>query len=148
MRKATLKHVVAIAVVTFSACGGKLEDPGTAAPTPNSVTSDKWAGQNAAQAEELFVGRFPGVQVFRVPDGISVRIRGSTSLIGSNEPLYVIDGMTIEPGPGGALVGINPGDIAKIEVLKDIGSTSIYGGRAANGVIVITTKQGGRAGRN
>lgn len=143
MGKTALKHVVAI-VIVLSACGRQHGNSGDPAPTPNSATSDKWTGQNAAQTEELFVGRFAGVQVFRVPEGIAVRIRGATSLAGSNEPLYVIDGMTVQPGRSGALVGINPADIAKIEVLKDIGSTSMYGGRGANGVIVITTKRGGR----
>jgi TonB-dependent SusC/RagA subfamily outer membrane receptor len=71
-----------------------------------------------------------------------VRIRGTTTLSGDNQPLYVIDGMTIEPGPGGALMGINPADIEKIEVLKDIGSTGQYGSRGANGVILIRTKRG------
>lgn len=138
---------IALAVAAaLMACGGraKLDDVDNtkASPDPNTATSDQWSGQNAAQAEELFAGRFSGVQVFRIQGGVAVRIRGSTSLMGSNEPLYVIDGMTIEPGEGGALVGINPADIAKIEVLKDIGSTSLYGGRGANGVIVITTKRG------
>lgn len=94
-----------------------------------------------ARTEELFVGRFAGVQVLRHPGGgISVRIRGATSIYGSNEPLYVVDGMLIEGGSGGALLGINPADIQRIEVLKDIGSTAFYGGRGANGVVVITTK--------
>lgn len=96
----------------------------------------------AARAEELMDGRFPGVQVVRLAGGgIAVRVRGATSIMGSNEPLYVLDGMTLEPGPGGALLGINPADIARIEVLKDIGSTSMYGVRGANGVVLITTRK-------
>jgi iron complex outermembrane receptor protein len=94
------------------------------------------------RAEELLAGRFPGVEVYRAPGGIAVRIRGSSSVYGSNEPLYVVDGMPIDPGPGGALVGINPSDIEKIEVLKDAGSTAQWGVRGANGVIVIKTKRG------
>jgi TonB-dependent SusC/RagA subfamily outer membrane receptor len=125
----------------LTACGpAPLRKAEAGRPNPNTATADQWQGQTAAQPEELFAGRFPGVQVVRLPDGIAVRIRGTTSVSGSNEPLYVIDGMTIEPGPGGALTGINPADIASIEVLKDIGSTSLYGVRGANGVIVITTK--------
>src|SRR5205814_6693821 len=72
--------------------------------------------------------------------GIAVRIRGNSSINGNLEPLYVIDGLVIQPGPGGALVGINPHDIASIEVLKDAASLSYYGVRAANGVILIKTK--------
>ena len=90
--------------------------------------------------EEILHGRIAGVEVFRVPGGISVRIRGRTSLRGSNEPLYVIDGVPIQPGPGGALMGINPYDIESIEVLKDAVSTTMYGVRGANGVVVIKTK--------
>ena len=88
------------------------------------------------------MSRFPGVVVTRTPDGgLAVRIRGTTSIHGSNEPLYVIDGVPIRPGPGGALAGINPYDIESIEVLKDPASTTMYGVRGANGVIVITTKR-------
>jgi TonB-dependent starch-binding outer membrane protein SusC len=108
----------------------------------NTATSAEWSGTSASTVEELFAGRFPGVQVFSVPGGISVRIRGAASVMGSGEPLYVLDGQTLQSGPGGALMGINPADIAKIEVLKDIGSTAIYGVQGANGVVLITTRRG------
>jgi TonB-dependent starch-binding outer membrane protein SusC len=71
---------------------------------------------------------------------VSVRIRGINTFMGSTEPLYVIDGVPIQAGPGGGLVGINAHDIASIEVLKDPVSESFYGVRGANGVIVIRTK--------
>ena len=91
--------------------------------------------------EELFAGRFPGVEVFRAPSGgISIRIRGASTFLGSTEPLYIIDGAKVQSGPGGLLF-LDPGDIKKIEVLKDIGSTAIYGSEGANGVILITTKR-------
>jgi TonB-dependent starch-binding outer membrane protein SusC len=106
-----------------------------------SLNADDIRASDVTRVEELFAGRFPGVQVLRHPGGgISLRIRGATSVLGSNEPLYVIDGFPIEAPPGGALVGLNPADIQRIEVLKDIGSTSFYGMRGANGVVVITTK--------
>lgn len=82
----------------------------------------------------------------------STRIRGTTSIIGTNEPLYVIDGVIlIEDGGGtGAVTGptlnplenINPEDVESIEVLKDASATAIYGARGANGVILVTTKRG------
>jgi TonB-dependent SusC/RagA subfamily outer membrane receptor len=90
--------------------------------------------------ENILAGRISGVEVFRTPDGIAVRIRGATSLRGSNEPLYVIDGVPVTAGPGGSLSGINPYDIESIQVLKDPVSTTMYGIRGANGVIVIETK--------
>ena len=91
--------------------------------------------------EKTLASRVSGVLVTRTPDGgIAIRIRGATSIMGSNEPLYVIDGLPIQAGPGGALTGINPHDIATIQVLKDVASTAFYGVRGANGVIVIKTK--------
>jgi TonB-dependent SusC/RagA subfamily outer membrane receptor len=94
--------------------------------------------------EELFAGRFPGVEVYRVPSGgISIRIRGSSTFLGSTEPLFIIDGSKVQSGPGGLLF-LDPTEIKSIEVLKDIGSTSIYGSEGANGVIIITTKRSTR----
>lgn len=133
--------VISVAVIA-TACSGSSRGGRTPVRSPNVATDSQWQGQVVARPEELFAGRFPGVQVFQVPGGIAVRIRGTTSVTGSNEPLYVIDEMIIEPGPGGALVGINPADIERIEVLKDAGSTAIYGSRGANGVILIRTKRG------
>jgi TonB-dependent SusC/RagA subfamily outer membrane receptor len=92
--------------------------------------------------ESLLAGRIAGVRVTRAPDGgIAVRIRGTSSINGSNEPLYLLDGVPIQPGPGGALAGINPHDIESIEVLKDVASTTMWGSRGANGVISIKTKK-------
>jgi TonB-dependent SusC/RagA subfamily outer membrane receptor len=133
---------VLLVVFAVGACtsGRRTGRPETDKPG-TTATDDQWAGQSVSRAEELFVGRFPGVTVTRVPGGISVRIREGSTIMGSGEPLFVLDGMAIEAQPGGALVGINPADIQKIEVLKDIGSTAQYGVRGANGVILITTKR-------
>ena len=100
-----------------------------------------WQGQAAGRVEELFVGRFPGVRVYQTAQGLAVRVRGETSITGSNAPLYIVDGFPFEAGPGG-LVSLNPSDIASIEVLKDASSLSFYGVRGANGVVLITTKRG------
>ena len=109
----------------------------------STVTSDDVDQQPVRSVEEMLKGRVSGVQVMQAPGGgIAVRIRGASSFNGSNEPLYVLDGFPITPGPGGALTGINPYDIASIDVLKDAASTAIYGSRGANGVILITTKRG------
>ncbi len=86
--------------------------------------------------------RFPGVMVSRTPDGgVSIRIRGVTSFHGSNEPLYVIDGVPMQSGSDRILTGINPHDIASIEVVKDPAGEAMYGVRGANGVIIIKTKR-------
>ncbi len=97
-----------------------------------------------ATVEEMLLGRIPGVEVLRLAGGgFSVRIRGARSFLGSSEPLYVVDGIPVMGalGPGSALVGINPHDVERIDVLKDAGSTAIYGMRGANGVIVVTTRR-------
>ena len=78
----------------------------------------------------------------------SIRIRGSSSLQGGNEPLYVIDGFPVYGGGDkiSVLATLNPNDIASIEILKDASSTAIYGSRASNGVVLISTKSGQKGG--
>jgi TonB-dependent starch-binding outer membrane protein SusC len=99
-------------------------------------------GQNRAQPiEQILMSRVPGLWVTRTADGgVAMRIRGATSIHGSNEPLFVIDGMPVLSGPNGSLTGINPYDIASIRVLKDATDVTMYGLRGANGVILVTTK--------
>lgn len=110
------------------------------APRREVVTGDEI--RKNQPIEEALSGRFPGVEVNRTPDGgIAVRIRGGSSLMESNEPLYVIDGVEVSPGVNGALTGINPYDIESIEVLKDATSTAMYGSRGSNGVILIKMKK-------
>lgn len=70
---------------------------------------------------------------------VKIRVRGSTSLEGTNEPLYVIDGIPAEQAD---MIAINPDDIQSIDILKDASAAAIYGSRAANGVVLITTKRG------
>ncbi|MBL7825982.1 MAG: TonB-dependent receptor [Saprospiraceae bacterium] len=92
-------------------------------------------------AAEALQGKAAGVQVVQ-PSGkpgndISVRVRGATSVLAGNEPLYIVDGV-----PTTDIRGLNPADIQSISVLKDASSAAIYGARAANGVVLITTKRG------
>jgi TonB-dependent SusC/RagA subfamily outer membrane receptor len=94
--------------------------------------------------EQLLEGRMPGVTVERVANGdYSVHVRGGTSAANSGEPLIVIDGMVSPMGVSTRTVlsSIAPESVARIDVLKDGGSTAIYGSRGANGVILITTKR-------
>ena len=92
-------------------------------------------------AAEALQGKAAGVQVTQPSGkpgvGLSVRVRGATSVLAGNEPLYVIDGV-----PTTDIQGLNPNDIASMTVLKDASSAAIYGARAANGVVLITTKRG------
>lgn len=94
---------------------------------------------------QLLKGRAAGVQVRQNSSepggGLSIRVRGASSVSSNNEPLYVVDGFQTDIGNQ-----INPEDIQSIEILKDAAATSIYGARGANGVVLITTKKG-TAGR-
>ena len=102
-------------------------------------------GRPAVQFEDLIQGQVAGVQVVRhAGGGVSFRIRGVGSISGDNEPLYVVDGMMVHVAPGRGLDWLNPGDIKRIEILKDASTTSMYGVRGANGVVVITTRRGKR----
>jgi TonB-linked SusC/RagA family outer membrane protein len=100
--------------------------------------------------QDLIVGRIAGVSVISdngAPGaGSVIRIRGGASLNGNNDPLIVIDGVPVDAtAPGGLanpLAAINPNDIETFTVLKDASSAAIYGSRASNGVIIITTKKG------
>lgn len=111
-----------------------------------SVTSVKTEALKeipANSVEGLLQGRAAGLQVINSSQdpgaGATVRIRGGSSLRGSNAPLVVVDGFPL--GDAGDLKQINPSDIVNMEILKDASATAIYGSRGANGVIMITTKR-------
>ena len=129
----------------------------------SSVKIEDDVSRAAATVDQLLQGRAAGVQVTQNAanpnSGVSVRIRGTNSLRGNNEPLYVIDGVIISSAgedvgavggnntgqdPQSGLNGINPRDIERIEILKDASATAIYGSRGANGVVLITTKSGSK----
>lgn len=121
-----------------------------------SVSAESLKNVPIASVDQALQGRAAGVQVTQnsgTPGaGIAVRVRGAASIGASNEPLYVVDGVPINTGSytrvgtGGqqtnALADLNPSDIQSMEILKDAASAAIYGSRASNGVVLITTKRG------
>lgn len=121
-----------------------------------SLKSDKYKDMSVTGLDQALQGQMPGVQVVQSSGtpggGISVHVRGSTSINASNRPLYIVDGVPVESGGlsqgdyGGqddnALALLNPNDIESIQVLQDASSKATYGSRAANGVVVIVTKHG------
>ena len=111
--------------------------------TPNAVVDSQAIANAAGQPiEKILADRVSGVRLGHAADGsLTVQIRGAMSWSTEGQPLYLIDGVPITPGPGGTLSGINPLDIASIEVLKDAASLTMYGSRAANGVILIKMKK-------
>lgn len=91
---------------------------------------------------DLLESRFAGVNVRRTRgSGYSVTVRGTSSLFGTNEPLYVVDGVELGSFPAQGPPELNPADIKSIVVLKDAGAAAIYGSRGANGVIIISTRR-------
>jgi len=133
---------VLLGVVAGCASGNASREPKATGTTVTSAEIERNAGE---PIEKTLQDKVPGLIVTRTPDGgIALQIRGGSSVMGSNAPLYVVDGSPMQPGPGGALTGINPHDIETIKVLKDPADTGIYGMRGTNGVIEITTKRPGR----
>ena len=117
----------------------------------SSIKGDNLRETQPTTFDQALQGKVAGVVVQQISGqpggGVSIQIRGVSSITGSNSPLYVIDGVIIppvtDPGNGGnPLNAINPTDIESIDVLKDASATAIYGSQATNGVIVITTKRG------
>ena len=115
-----------------------------------TISSKDFQKGAIATPDQLITGKIAGVQIVSGGGspgaGSTIRIRGGASLNASNDPLIVIDGVPMEggslPGAPSALSSINPADIESMNVLKDASATAIYGSRASNGVIIITTKKG------
>ena len=115
-----------------------------------SISAKDFQKGNIASSEQLLQGKVAGLQVTSgggsAGGGSRIRIRGGASLNSSNDPLIVIDGVPVEgngiAGSANLLNTINPNDIESMSVLKDASATALYGSRASNGVIIITTKKG------
>lgn len=111
------------------------------------VKTDDLARRPITSASGALQGKAAGVQVIQPNgspgQGMVVRVRGASSISSSNDPLYVVDGVPVGEG-NYAIAYLSPNEIESMQVLKDASSAAIYGSRAANGVVLITTKQGSR----
>lgn len=120
-----------------------------------TMNTEKLTERPLARVDQALVGQMAGVRVKQTTgnpgQGLSVQVRGVGSISAGNEPLYVLDGFPLSGATpnqnggystGNPLDNINPNDIESIQVLKDASSAAIYGSRAANGVVIITTKKG------
>ena len=111
-----------------------------------SVNTTELSKVPVSDVGQALSGRLAGVLVTQAEGApgseISIRVRGGISITQSNEPLYIIDGFPSEDG----MSSLDPSDIESIDVMKDASATAIYGARGANGVVVVTTKQGGKKG--
>jgi TonB-linked SusC/RagA family outer membrane protein len=134
------EHVLDELVVTGYGTAKKL---GSIAGSVSTVGSEKFEGRPVANIGDALQGQVAGVQVFTSSGeptaSVSIRLRGVTSINASTTPLFILDGSEITSNTFKAL---NPEDIATMTVLKDASATAIYGSRAANGVIILTSKRG------
>src|SRR5690606_13175298 len=108
----------------------------------SKLSSEDLNNSTFARVDQAMAGKIAGVQVQEVSGspgaGMSIKIRGVSSITNSNSPLYVVDGFPIS----GGLETINPKDIESLEILKDAASSAIYGSRGSNGGVVIFTQLG------
>lgn len=122
--------------------GYSVEEKGKVTGAVNTISAEQISRLPLPSIDQALQGRAPGVVVTQntgAPgEGVSVRIRGAGSINSNNNPLYVVDGV-----PTLDINSISTQNIASITVLKDAGATAIYGARAANGVVIVTTKSGG-----
>lgn len=152
----------ALSEVVVTGYGGS-QDVKDITGSQSRVTEEKLLNQPVQSFDQALTGRAAGVQITNpggtLADGVAIRIRGVNSLSNSSQPLFVVDGVPLNAltnanvfnGGNGTrynpLADINPNDIQSIDVLKDAAAAAIYGSRASNGVILITTKRG-KAGQN
>ena len=133
-------HALEALVVTGYGSAKKL---GTVAGSVETVDAKKFENRPVANIGDALQGQVSGVQVFTSSGepsaGVSMSIRGQSSISASTTPLFILDGSEIT---GDAFNALNPNDIANMTVLKDASATAIYGSRAANGVIILTSKRG------
>ena len=152
----------AIESVQVVAVGYGTMDRATLPSSVSSIGADELENEILPSVPQAIQGKAGGVQVTQKSGspggGLSIRVRGTTSINASSDPLYVVDGIPVNSTTnftggsnfnfGGGTQGINvlsslnPSDVQSIEILKDAASSSIYGARAANGVVLITTKKG------
>jgi TonB-dependent SusC/RagA subfamily outer membrane receptor len=137
---APLRRVISLSVLGLSmGCASGGAPP--AASTSSTVTAEDLERNLDEPIEKVLQSKVTGVLVRRTNDGsIAIQIRGATSFDGTDAPLYLLDGAPFEPGPGGALTGVDPYNIDSIKVLKGA-EAGIYGIRGMNGVILITSKK-------
>ena len=149
-------HGVAVTLAQVMVIGYGTENRARVTGAVSTVNGSDVQNQPVAGLDAALQGKAPGVQVIQNAgdpgNGITVRVRGAASISASNQPLYVVDGVPVQTGdfsqlgPNGqgltGVTGLDPSEIESITVLKDAASAAIYGSRASNGVVLITTKRG------
>lgn len=162
MKNVVIGAALALGFALIPACGGMATTP-NAQPTPQdqadrgygeqpdehvagavaSLESEEESGGHFATMVDMLRGRVAGLQIDEGPSGdITIRIRGDSSIYANEEPLLVVDGVPVPRFSfSSTLRAMDPRDVRSIRVLKDVGSTAIYGSRGAHGVILISLKR-------
>ncbi|HEV8382595.1 MAG TPA: TonB-dependent receptor plug domain-containing protein [Gemmatimonadales bacterium] len=143
-----LKLITAVLLAWLPACAMHKRDSAPPPPPPpaaqssiTTITAEDIEHAPGLSLEQLLVTRVPGLSLSRAPDGhLVIHIRGTTTLLGDQEPLFIVNDLPLENPVGGNLSSINPRDIESIQVLRDAASTAMYGLRGSNGVIIIKMK--------
>jgi iron complex outermembrane receptor protein len=145
-------NIQAISLAELVVTGYGTQRAGNITGAVKQVTTEEFNAGRILSPEQLIQSKVAGVQVVDNNEpggGLSIRIRGATSINASSDPLFVIDGVPVGTGAGGGLSAgrnplnfINPDDIESITVLRDASAAAIYGANAANGVVLIQTKAG------
>jgi TonB-dependent starch-binding outer membrane protein SusC len=155
MRRPGFAAISGCALIALAGCSRTTPPPQTASPSNatnstglvttgaiDTLSSEQLRGRHAGDVAEMLQGRVAGLQVIRLGNGdISLRIRGDDSILSNGEPLVILDGAPVaSQSMSDVLRGLNPREIASIDVLKDVASTAPYGIKGAHGVIIITMK--------
>jgi len=138
--RALMPVLLLLAACSHRSSGSQSAEPGT--PPGTVLTADDIRRSPGQSLEQLLLARVPGLTLTRAPDGHAVlHFRGTTTFLGDEEPLFVVNGIPLSPNPSGNLAAIDLHDIETVQVFRDAAATAAYGIRGANGVIVIRTKR-------
>jgi TonB-dependent SusC/RagA subfamily outer membrane receptor len=140
----TTRAVLPVVIVLAACAHGRAgTTQSQSSPPPGTVlTADDIRRSPGQSLEQLLLARVPGLTLTRAPDGHAVlHLRGTTTLLGEDEPLFVVNDIPLSPSAGGNLAAIDLHDIEFVQVLRDAAASAAYGVRGANGVILIRTKQ-------
>ena len=136
-----------LGILSVSACSHRISGPPSAEslnprPPGTVLTADDIRANPGQSLEQLLLARVPGLTSVHAPDGhVILTLRGTTTLLGEAEPLFVLNGIALAPNSSGNLNVVDLHDIETVQVLRDAAATAAYGIRGANGVIIIRTKQ-------
>jgi len=140
--EASMRLAAYVSLLVLAACSHQNRADRLRPVNNTIITAEDIDRAPGLSLEQLLVTRIPGLTLARAPDGHTViHIRGISTVLGDQEPLFILNGIPLDNPITGVLAALSPRDIEYIQVLRDGTSTAAYGSRGSNGVIVIKTKQ-------